>query len=138
MAIESSHKRKIADLEVKHKVEIERLLVEKEQALTEETQATLQALESMRKAHQNEVEKEVNRFKEEFLRQFNNEKREQLETLATLKSEKDLEDVRQDILSLSEKYSHKCVEAISMEERYRSVQQKLRFAQQIIQGYEMM
>lgn len=125
-------------MEAKHKAEIERLLVEKEQALAEETQATLQALESMRKAHQNEVEREVNRFKEEFLKRFNKENREQLETLATLKSEKDLEDVRQEILSLSEKYSHKCVEAISLEEKYRNVQQKLRFAQQIIQGYEMM
>jgi hypothetical protein len=138
VAIESSHKRKITDLEAKHKAEIDRLLVEQEQALAEETQATLQALESMRKAHQNEVEREVNRFKEEFLKKFNKENREQLETLATLKSEKDLEDVRHEILSLSEKYSHKCVEAISMEEKYRNVQQKLRFAQQIIQGYEMM
>lgn len=125
-------------MEFKHKAEIERLLLEKEQALADETNATLQALESMRKAHQNEVEREVNRFKEVFLKQLNKEKREQLETLAMLKSEKDLEDVRQEILSLSEKYSHKCVEAISLEEKYRNVQQKLRFAQQIIQGYEMM
>lgn len=92
----------------------------------------------MRKAHQNEVEREVNRFKEEFLRQFHKENREQLETLAMLNSEKDLEDVRQEILSLSEKYSQKCVETISLEERCRNMQQKLRFAQQIIQGYEMM
>lgn len=138
MAIESSHKRKIADIEMKHKAEIDRLLVEKEQALAEETQATLQALESMRKAHQNEVEKEVNRFKEEFIQRFNNENREQLETLAAVKSEKELDEVRREIISLSEKYSHKCVEAISLEEKLRNVQQKLRFAQQFIQSYEMM
>lgn len=138
MAIESSHKRKIADLEMKHKEEIERLLVEKEQALAEETQATLQALESMRKAHQNEVEREVNRFKEKFLQRFNNENREQLESLASVKTEKELDEVRQEILSLSEKYSQKCVEAISLEEKFRNAQQKLRFAQQFIQSYEMM
>lgn len=138
MAIESSHKRKIADIETKHKSETQRLLIEKEQALAEETQATLQALESMRKAHQNEVEREVNRFKQEFLRQFNNENREQLELLAATKTEKELDEVRQDILSLSEKYSSKCVEAISLEEKLRNVHQKLRHAQQIIQSYEMM
>jgi myosin phosphatase Rho-interacting protein len=138
VAIESSHKRKIADLEVKHKTEIERLLVEKEQALAEETQATLQALESMRKAHQNEVEREVNRFKQEFLLRFNNDNREQLEALASVRTEKELDEVRQEILSLSEKYSLKCVEAISLEEKLRNAQQKLRFAQQFIQSYEMM
>lgn len=91
----------------------------------------------MRKAHQNEVEREVNRFKQEFLRQFNSENREHLESLAAYKEEKELEEVRQEILSLSEKYSQKCVEAISLEEKLRNSQQKLRHAQQIIQNYEM-
>lgn len=100
-------------------------------------QATLQALESMRKAHQNEVQREVNRFKQEFLRQFNSENREHLESLAVYKEEKELEEVRQEILSLSEKYSQKCVEAISLEEKWRNSQQKLRHAQQVIQNYEM-
>lgn len=91
----------------------------------------------MRKAHQNEVEREVNRFKQEFLRQFNSENREHLESLAAYKEEKELEEVRQEILSLSEKYSQKCVEAISLEEKLRNCQQKLRHTQQIIQNYEM-
>lgn len=91
----------------------------------------------MRKAHQNEVQREVNRFKQEFLRQFNIENREHLESLAAYKEEKELEEVRQEILSLSEKYSHKCVEAISLEEKLRNSHQKLRHAQQVIQNYEM-
>lgn len=91
----------------------------------------------MRKAHQNEVQREVNRFKQEFLRQFNSENREHLESLAAYKEEKELEEVRQEILSLSEKYSHKCVEAISLEEKLRHSQQKLRHAHQVIQNYEM-
>jgi hypothetical protein len=138
VAIESSHKRKVSDLETKHKAETKKLLEEKEQALAEETQATLQALESMRKAHQNEVEREVNRFKQAFLTQFNNDNREKLELLAATKTEKELDEVRQEILSLSEKYSLKCVETIALDERLRNVQQKLRHAQQIIQSYEMM
>lgn len=36
--MESSHRRLICDMEEKHKVEIERLLAEKETALAEETQ----------------------------------------------------------------------------------------------------
>jgi len=90
----------------------------------------------MRKAHQNEVQREVNRFKQEFLRRFNSENKEHLESLANYKEEKELEEVRQEILSLSEKYSLKCVEAISLEEKLRSSQQKLRHAQQIIQSFD--
>lgn len=33
-------------------------------------QATLAALDAMRKAHQNEVQREIARFKAEFVRQF--------------------------------------------------------------------
>lgn len=40
--------------------------VDKEQALAEETQATLAALDAMRKAHESEVLKEVSKFKKEF------------------------------------------------------------------------
>lgn len=39
--MESSHRRTINDLEEKHKQEIERLLIEKETALAEETQVSL-------------------------------------------------------------------------------------------------
>lgn len=91
----------------------------------------------MRKAHQNEVQREVNRFKQEFLRKFNSENKEHIESLAAYKEEKELEEVRQEILSLSEKYSQKCVEAISLEEKLRNSQQKLRHTQQVIQNYEM-
>ena len=89
--MESSHRRVTADLEERHKEEIKRLLLEKETALAEETQvglrfisfsscsykcnllcfqATLAALDAMRKAHQSEVQREVARFKQEFLKQF--------------------------------------------------------------------
>lgn len=134
--MESSHKRIVSEMEVKHKEEIERLLREKEVALAEETQATLQALESMRKAHQNEVQREVQRFKQEFLRQFNSDNRDHYDALITQKEEKELEEVRQEILSLSEKYSMKCVEAIALEEKFRNSQQKLRQSHQVIKSLE--
>jgi myosin phosphatase Rho-interacting protein len=134
--MESSHKRIVAEMEMKHKEEIERLLREKEVALAEETQATLQALESMRKAHQNEVQREVQRFKQEFLRQFNSDNRDHYDALITQKEEKELEEVRQEILSLSEKYSMKCVEAIALEEKFRNSQQKLCQSHQVIKSLE--
>lgn len=71
------------------------------------------------------------------MRKFNSDNRDQLESLAAYKEEKELEEVRQEILSLSEKYSQKCVEAISLEEKLRNSQQKLRHSQQVIQNYEM-
>lgn len=39
--MESSHRRLICDMEEKHKLEIERLLAEKETALAEETQVCI-------------------------------------------------------------------------------------------------
>lgn len=50
--MEHSHRRIIAELEEKHRCEIEHLLMEKEQALAEETQATL-AGESLLKMLEN-------------------------------------------------------------------------------------
>lgn len=51
--MESSHKRIISDLEVKHKAEIERLLNEKETALAEETQVSrLTCMENLRTSQQ--------------------------------------------------------------------------------------
>lgn len=89
LAMENSHRRVIQELEEKHKLEREQLRyvflatkykefelhcilnfyycrVDKEQALAEETQATLAALDAMRKAHENEVQREVTKFKKEF------------------------------------------------------------------------
>lgn len=68
--MESSHRRIIAELEEKHRAECEQLVADKEQALNEETQATLAALDAMRKAHQNEVQREITKFKQEFIKQI--------------------------------------------------------------------
>ena len=46
VAMENSHRRIIAELEEKHRQEIEQLRHEKEQALAEETQATLAGTEN--------------------------------------------------------------------------------------------
>ncbi|XP_053957932.1 protein outspread [Anastrepha ludens] len=129
-AMESSHRRIVADLEEKHRQEIEGLLLEKETALAEETQATLAALDAMRKAHQSEVQREVARFKQEFLKQFQKGEHSAYTAKA---NEEELEELRREILSFSEKFSIKCVENASLEEKLRSTTQKLKHLQQMQQ-----
>ncbi|XP_052866162.1 protein outspread [Anopheles cruzii] len=133
-AMEASHKRIIHDLEEKHQQDIGNLILEKEQALAEETQATLAALDAMKKAHQNEVQREVTRFKQEFLKQF---QKGGQPPQAFREKEQELEDVRLEILSLSEKYSLKCVETASLEEKLRIATQQLKCSQQHIQQLDV-
>ncbi|XP_050085396.1 protein outspread isoform X3 [Anopheles aquasalis] len=133
-AMEASHKRIIHELEEKHQQEIAKLILEKEQALAEETQATLAALDAMKKAHQNEVQREVTRFKQEFLKQF---QKGGQPPQTFREKEQELEEVRLEILSLSEKYSMKCVETASLEEKLRIATQQLKCSQQHIQQLDV-
>lgn len=57
-------------MEEKHRQELAAAAAEKDQALAEETQATLAALDAMRKAHETEVQREVGKFKAEWLRRM--------------------------------------------------------------------
>ncbi|XP_067621685.1 protein outspread isoform X2 [Eurosta solidaginis] len=129
-AMESSHRRIIADLQENHRQEIEQLLIEKETALAEETQATLAALDAMRKAHQSEVQREVARFKQEFLKNFQKGEHSAYTAKA---NEEELEELRREILSFSEKFSIKCVENATLEEKLRNTTQKLKHLQQMQQ-----
>ena len=69
-AMEKSYESLLHDLQTQHSKEKDSLKREKETALAEETQATLAALDAMRKAHESEVQKEVGKFKKEFLAEF--------------------------------------------------------------------
>ena len=69
-AMEKSYENLLQDLQHQHMKEKDSLRKEKEQALAEETQATLAALDAMRKAHESEVQKEVEKFKKEFLADY--------------------------------------------------------------------
>ncbi|KAH1024624.1 hypothetical protein HUJ05_004084 [Dendroctonus ponderosae] len=108
-SMEQWHRRTIQDLREVHAQEVELLKQEKEQALAEETQATLAALDAMRKAHVAEVQREVARFKQEFARQQ-----------------------RDEILDLSERLSVKSLEAAALEEQLGSATRQLAHAQQHI------
>ncbi|XP_047528318.1 protein outspread isoform X1 [Vanessa atalanta] len=123
LAMESSHRRIVREMEDKHRAEREQLRLEKEQALAEETRATLAALDAMRKAHESEVRREVDKFKAEFLSRG-------APDLGQLSSrhQQEMEEIRREILSLSEKYSVKCVESAALEERLSAASAQLAHA----------
>ncbi|XP_046680312.1 protein outspread isoform X3 [Homalodisca vitripennis] len=129
VGMENSHRRMIAELEEKHRQEAEMLRREKESALAEETQATLAALDAMRKAHEAEVAREVAKFKKEFL--ANMRTGQDIGQLHR-EHEAEMEEIKQEILSLSEKYSIKCVESAALEEQLRAANEQLAQAQQHI------
>ncbi|CAB3382729.1 Hypothetical predicted protein [Cloeon dipterum] len=67
VAMEKSHNIILTELQQQHEQRVEMLKQEKDQALAEETRATLTALEAMRKAHEAEVRKENEKFKAQYM-----------------------------------------------------------------------
>lgn len=117
--MEASHRRLVAEMEEKHRREMDQLRADKEEALAEETQATLAALDAMRKAHEAEVQKEVAKFKEEFARGGG-----EGGTRARC-HEQEVREVRREILALSEKHSGKCLEVAAKEQKLEALQRQL-------------
>lgn len=109
LAMEHWHRKTLQELREQHTRELQALHRDKEQALAEETQATLAALDAMRKAHEAEVQREVARFKRDFARQQQDE-----------------------LLDLTERLSVKCLEAAALEEQLGSATRQLAHAQQHI------
>lgn len=115
VAMEKSNKRVVAELVAKHSREMELLQQEKQRALAEETQATLAALDALRKAHRSEVQREVAKFKEEFASKMQP---------AVVNADKfhrqracEMGEVRAQVLDMSQKYSDKCMEVAVLNER---------------------
>ena len=98
--IEKSYKNLLLDMQTQH--EKENLRNEKEKALAEETQATLAALDAMRKAHESEVQKEVEKFKKGFIQDF-----QAKACICAIQSEcqKDRAEMQREILSTMSKES---------------------------------
>ena len=97
-AMEKSYENLLNELQVQHHKEKDSLKREKEQALAEETRATLSALDAMRKAHESEVQKEVEKFKKEFLSELRSK-----ECIGALQSEYqvDRDEIRREIMSVT-------------------------------------
>nr|XP_024218759.1 protein outspread isoform X2 [Halyomorpha halys] len=129
VGMENSHRRQIQELQEKHERELRSLRLEKEQALTEETHATLAALDAMRKAHEAEVQKEVAKFKAEYMSKMQSNHDI---TAIHKQHQAEMEEIKREILSLSDKYSIKCVESASLEDKLRIANQQLAHAHQHI------
>ncbi|XP_022250347.1 protein outspread-like isoform X2 [Limulus polyphemus] len=122
IAMENSYKRMISDMQKKHQMELKQLENEKEKVLAEEIQATRAALDAMRKAHKEELQREIAKFKEEFFKQT--ERPCNVESQYK-EHEAELEEIKQEILALCEKYSIKCLENASLKENLEMLSKQL-------------
>ncbi|XP_059410414.1 myosin phosphatase Rho-interacting protein isoform X1 [Carassius carassius] len=99
--MEDSHQRVIEEMQRQHQKEVERLTEERERVLQEETNATIAAIEAMRKAHKDEMDKTLKALQNGTsvdIRQVHAQYNEELETL------------HRELEVLSEQYSQKCLE----------------------------
>ncbi|XP_060757938.1 centrosome-associated protein CEP250 isoform X2 [Neoarius graeffei] len=116
-SMEQSHQRVIEEIQRQHQIEVEQLLEEKERVLQEETNATIAAIEAMRKAHKEELEKSQKA-------QQNGVNTDVNKLRAQFKDE--LDSLHRELKVLSEQYSQKCLEnahlsrAIEAEQQARS------------------
>ncbi|XP_072549122.1 uncharacterized protein [Salminus brasiliensis] len=100
-SMEQSHQRVIEEMQRQHQIEVERLTEEREKVLQEETNATIAAIDAMRKAHKDELEKsqkaqqsgantDISKLRAQF--------------------DEELESLHRELEVLSEQYSQKCLE----------------------------
>ncbi|XP_026056349.1 myosin phosphatase Rho-interacting protein isoform X12 [Carassius auratus] len=98
-AMEETHQKVIEDIQRQHQREIRKLLEEKERLLEEETNATIAAIEAMKNAHREELEKT---------------QRSQMSGVSTdiqeLHRQEELQSYHRELEVLSEQYSQKCLE----------------------------
>ncbi|XP_069087485.1 TRIO and F-actin-binding protein isoform X3 [Pleurodeles waltl] len=120
--MENSHRQAMEELQRHHQRELERLQREKDQELAEETAMTAAAIEAMRKAHQEDLQRELAKVRnftsggtgpagqDSLRRQYQSE----------------VESLRRELQVLSERYSQKCLEigslTQSVEDRERTLQ----------------
>ncbi|XP_038639907.1 myosin phosphatase Rho-interacting protein-like, partial [Scyliorhinus canicula] len=101
MEMEESHRKAMEELQRQHKREVEKLQHDKERLLSEETDATISAIEAVKKSHREELER---------LRSTQNiASNNDLERLRKQHQE-DLESLQRELQVLSEQYSCKCLE----------------------------
>ncbi|XP_055949480.1 protein outspread-like isoform X2 [Argiope bruennichi] len=121
VAIENSHYRITSEMEKKHKDELSMLQAEKEKALELEAQATITALEAIKRSHEQQLKEETEQMREELLKKLQHGDHESF----YCKYRNDLENLKAEILEITEKYSAKCLENISLEEKVNSLRHQL-------------
>uniref|UniRef100_UPI0037E9B167 myosin phosphatase Rho-interacting protein isoform X3 n=1 Tax=Semicossyphus pulcher TaxID=241346 RepID=UPI0037E9B167 len=119
-AMEETHQKVILDLQRQHQREISKLMEERERLLAEETAATIAAIEAMKNAHKEDLEKT---------------QRSQLSGLNSdidelrLQYEEELQSIQRELEVLSEQYSQKCLENAHLAQALEAERQALRQCQ---------
>ncbi|KAF7653102.1 hypothetical protein LDENG_00087200 [Lucifuga dentata] len=119
-AMEETHQKLIEDLQRQHQREVSKLMEERERLLAEETAATIAAIEAMKNAHKEEMEKT---------------QRSQLSGLNSdidelrLQYEEELQSIQRELEVLSEQYSQKCLENAHLAQALEAERQALRQCQ---------
>lgn len=123
-AMEETHQKKIEDLLRQHHRELEKLRDEKDRLLAEETAATISAIEAMKNAHREELEKELEKSHRSQVSSINADvnslRRQYLE---------ELQSVQRELEVLSEQYSQKCLENAHLAQALEAERQALRQCQ---------
>uniref|UniRef100_A0A8C9DFX0 Myosin phosphatase Rho interacting protein n=1 Tax=Prolemur simus TaxID=1328070 RepID=A0A8C9DFX0_PROSS len=123
-AMEETHQKKIEDLQRQHQRELEKLREEKDRLLAEETAATISAIEAMKNAHREEMERELEKSQRSQISSINSDiealRRQYLEELQSVKRELEV---------LSEQYSQKCLENAHLAQALEAERQALRQCQ---------
>ncbi|XP_061612334.1 myosin phosphatase Rho-interacting protein isoform X4 [Phyllopteryx taeniolatus] len=123
-AMEESHQKVIDELQRKHQRELENLQEEKERLLAEETAATISAIEAMKNAHRNELEKELDKAR----KANSNAENADMEEIRR-QHEEELCSFQREIEVLSEQYSQKCLENAHLAQALEAERQALRQCQ---------
>ncbi|XP_056390923.1 myosin phosphatase Rho-interacting protein-like isoform X7 [Hyla sarda] len=123
-AMEETHQKKIEDLQRQHQRELEKLRDEKERLLAEETAATISAIEAMKNAHREELEKELEKSHRSQVSSINAD----VESLRRQYLE-ELQSVQRELEVLSEQYSQKCLENAHLAQALEAERQALRQCQ---------
>uniref|UniRef100_A0A674NZ56 Myosin phosphatase Rho interacting protein n=1 Tax=Takifugu rubripes TaxID=31033 RepID=A0A674NZ56_TAKRU len=123
-AMEESHQKVIDELQRKHQRELENLEEEKERLLAEETAATIAAIEAMKNAHRNEMEKELDKARKANSNSGNADVEE-----IRKQHEEELCSFQREIEVLSEQYSQKCLENAHLAQALEAERQALRQCQ---------
>uniref|UniRef100_UPI00398F1EA8 TRIO and F-actin binding protein b isoform X2 n=1 Tax=Pristiophorus japonicus TaxID=55135 RepID=UPI00398F1EA8 len=105
LEMEESHRKAMEELQRQHKREIEKVQHDKDRLLSEETDATISAIEAVKKAHRKELDRELERLRSTQHIANNSD----LETLRK-QHQKELESLQRELQVLSEQYSRKCLE----------------------------
>uniref|UniRef100_A0A3Q4AEV3 PH domain-containing protein n=1 Tax=Mola mola TaxID=94237 RepID=A0A3Q4AEV3_MOLML len=119
-AMEETHQKVIQDLQRQHQREISKLMEERERLLAEETAATIAAIEAMKNAHKEEMEK-THRSRLTGLNSDIDELR--------LQYEEELQSIQRELEVLSEQYSQKCLENAHLAQALEAERQALRQCQ---------